>query len=97
MFMDDLKLYVEGKFELEQMVRVAEEISGAVGMEFGLEKCAVAHMRNGRTRRGGGVDLGGQAKIGELDRNGTYKYLGVTEMFGSSQTSLVWCAGTEPI
>ena len=55
-------------------------------MEFGLQKCAVAHMRNGRARRGGGVDLGGQAKIGELGRNDTYKYLGVAQMFGASQT-----------
>ncbi len=44
--------YAEGKSELEQMVSVTEEISGAVGMEFGFEKCAVAHMRNGRTSRG---------------------------------------------
>ncbi len=48
LFMDDLKLYAEGKSELDQMVKVTEVISGAVGMEFGFQKCAVAHMRNGR-------------------------------------------------
>ncbi len=61
--MDDLKLYAEGKSE---MVRVTEGISGAVGMEFGFQKCAVAHMRNGRTRRGGCVDLGGRVSWAEM-------------------------------
>ncbi len=46
MYVDDLKLYAESKEMLERMVGVTEEVSAAVGMEFGLKKCAVAHLIN---------------------------------------------------
>ncbi len=71
-----MTLYAESKEMLEQMVGVTEEVSAAVGMEFGLKKCAVAHLKNGRVKA---VGLGVQARIEELDQDSTYKYLGVAE------------------
>ncbi len=70
---------------LERMVGVTEEVSAAVGMEFGLKKCAVAHLKNGRVKAEGGVGLGVQARIEELDQDSTYKYLGVAQLLGASQ------------
>ncbi len=84
LYVDDLKLYAESKEMLERMVGVAEEISTAVGMEFGLKKCAVAHLKNGRVKAEGGVGLGAQARIEEVDQDSTYKYLGVAQLFGAS-------------
>ncbi len=37
-------------------MQVTESVSEAVGMSLGVRKCAVAHMRAGRVRRGGDVD-----------------------------------------
>ncbi len=53
---------------LERMVGVTEEVSAAMGMEFGLKKCAVAHLENGRVKAEGGVGLGVQARIEKLDQ-----------------------------
>ena len=47
-YMDDLKVYAEGERELAVMVKAVESASRAVGMEFGLKKCAVAGMRGGQ-------------------------------------------------
>ncbi len=47
MYMDDLKVYAENRESLEEVVRLVEEVSWAIGMELGLRKCAVAHMVHG--------------------------------------------------
>ena len=44
LFMDNLKIYSQGRRELSSAVNVVERVSKAIGMEFGLRKCAVAHM-----------------------------------------------------
>ncbi len=60
MFMDDLKVYEESKAELEASVAVVDEVSEAVGMELGVRKCAVAHMRAGSW---GGSPPGAQERL----------------------------------
>ena len=47
MFVDDLKVYAEGKKELDDTIKVVEGVSRALGMGMGLKKCAVAHMVQG--------------------------------------------------
>ncbi len=82
MFMDDVKLYEQSKAELEATMQVTESVSEAVGMSLGVRKCAVAHMRAGRVRRGGDVDTLRAGRIGEITGGGTYRYLGIEQVFG---------------
>ena len=41
MYMDDIKLFARNKKELETLIQVARINSQNVGMEFGIEKCAM--------------------------------------------------------
>ena len=67
MFVDDLKVYTDGKSGLEEAVKVVENVSGAMGMEFGLRKCAVAHMIRGSEEMRGGIALGSGTELRELE------------------------------
>ncbi len=84
MYMDDLKVYAEDRENLEEVVRLVEEVSGAMGMELGLRKCAVAHMVHGVAVMAGGVPLEKEKEkeISELEEGGVYKYRGVAQRFG---------------
>ena len=85
-FMDDLKAYEESMTELEATVQRAESVSEAVGMKFGLRKCAVAHEgRKGEIGGGGGVDTA-RDTIAEPQKGNIYKYLGVEQVVVAEHT-----------
>ena len=65
MYMDDLKVYAEDRENLEEVVRLVEKVSGAMGMELGLRKCAVAHMVHGVAVMAGGVPLEKEKEKGD--------------------------------
>ena len=48
LFMDDLKVYADGPENLKKMLTLVDRVSEAVGMQLGLNKCAVAHLRKGK-------------------------------------------------
>ena len=60
-------------------------MSGAVGMKFGIRKCAVAHLRNGKVAYGGNVGLDVGKRIEEVEE---YKYLGVSQLMGALKKTL---------
>ena len=47
-FMDDLKMYAESQETLGDTLGVMDRVSHVVGMELGLRKCAVPHVRHGK-------------------------------------------------
>ena len=47
LFMDDLRLYASSQRELDSLVKVVESYSRDIGMEFGMDKCAVLVMKDG--------------------------------------------------
>ena len=50
-----------------------------MGMEFGIEKCALLVMKSGKRHQTDGVELPNQDKRRTLAENETYKYLGILE------------------
>ena len=50
-----------------------------IGMEFGIEKCALLVMKSGRRYLTDGIELPNRDKIRTLTENETYKYLGILE------------------
>ena len=50
-----------------------------MGMEFGIEKCALLVMKSGKRHLTDGIELPNQDKIRTLAENETYKYLGILE------------------
>ena len=47
LYMDDLKLYGRSEQELESLIDFVRVFSRDIGMEFGLDKCAVLVLRQG--------------------------------------------------
>ena len=78
LFMDDLKLYGKSEKELEKLLEVVKVFSEDIGMEFGLDKCAVLILKRGMKVRCEGILLPDGQKMGAVDEDG-YKYLGVLE------------------
>ena len=76
--MDDIKLYGKSEKELEALVELVRVFSRDIGMEFGLDKCAVLSIRKGVKVHCDGIGLPSGEAMKELDENG-YKYLGVLE------------------
>ena len=88
MYMDDIKLFAKNEKELETLIHAVRIYSQDIGMEFGLEKCAMLVMKSGKGNRTDGMELSNQDKIRTLKENETYKYLGILEADSIKQVEM---------
>ena len=79
MYMDDITLFAKNEKELEILIHTIRIYSQDIGMEFGIEKCALLVMKSGKRHLTDGIELSNQDKIRTLAENETYKYLGILE------------------
>ena len=79
MYMDDIKLFAKNEKELETLIHTVRIYSQDIGMEFGIEKCAMLVMKSGKRHMTDRMELPSQDKIRTLGENETYKYLGILE------------------
>ena len=79
MYMVDIKLFAKNKKELETLIHAVRIYSQDIGMEFGIEKCAMHVMKSDKRHLTDGMELPNQDKIGTLAENETYKYLGILD------------------
>ena len=77
--MDDIKLIAQNDKELETLIHTVRIYSQDIGMEFGIEKCAMLVMKSGKRHMTDGMKLPNHEKIRMLGENETYKYLGILE------------------
>ena len=77
--MDDIKLFAKKEKELETLIHTIRISSQDIGMEFGIEKCALLVMKSGKRHLTDGIELPNKDKIRTLAENETYKYLGILE------------------
>ena len=63
---------------LVQTVRVFSE---DIGMEFGIEKCAMLVIEKGKIVKSVGIELPDRKVIKSLQEGESYKYLGILEAF----------------
>ena len=75
MYMDDIKLFTKNEKELEILIHTVRIYSQDIGMEFGIEKCAMLVMNSGKRHLTDGMELPNQDKIRTLAENETYRYL----------------------
>ena len=78
LFMDDLKLYGKTEGQLDRALRIVEQYSKDICMEFGLDKCAALTIKRGEKVRREGITLPDGQVIKDLEE-GSYKYLGILE------------------
>ena len=57
LFMDDLKLYSRSEKGLESFVQTVRVFSEDIGMELGIEKCAMLVMEKGKVLKSVGIEL----------------------------------------
>ena len=78
MCMDDVRLFAKNEKELETLIYIVRIYNQNIGMEFGIEKCAMLVMKSGKHLTGV-IELPNQDKIRMLGKKETYKYLGILE------------------
>ena len=67
------------KKELETLIHAVRIYSQDIGIEFGIEKCAMLVMKSDKRHLTYGIELPNQDKIRTLAENETYKYLGILD------------------
>ena len=79
LFMDDLKLNSRNEKELDSLFQTIHIFSKDIGMEFGIEKCAVLVIEKGNIVKSVGIELPDGKAIKSLQEGESYKYLGLSE------------------
>ena len=77
LFMDDLKLYASNEKSLEALIETVHVFSNGIGMEYGVEKCAVLTVKKRKMANSDGMALLNKTTIERLKEGDNYKYLGV--------------------
>ena len=78
--MDDIKLFAKNEKELESLIHTVRIYSQDIGMEFGIEKCAMLVMKSSKRHLMDEMELPNQDKTRTFRGKETYKYLGVLEV-----------------
>ena len=68
MYMDDIKLFAKNEKELETLIHAVRICSQDIGMEFGIEKCAMLVMKSGKRHLTDGNELPNQDKMKTLGK-----------------------------
>ena len=63
----------------ETLIHAVRIYSQGIGMEFGIEKCAMLAMKSGKRHMTDGMELPNHDRIRMHEENETYKYLGILE------------------
>ena len=79
LFMDDLKLYADSDENLNALVQTVHQFSKDIHMDFGLDKCAKCTIRAGKKVSAKDIELTDGSHITDLEKDSTYKYLGIEE------------------
>ena len=77
MYMDEIKFFAKNDKELETLIHAVRIYCQDIGMEFGIEKCAMLVMKSGKRHMAHGIELPNHDRIRTLEENETYKYLGI--------------------
>ena len=77
--MYDLKLYSRSEKGLDSLVHTVRIFSEDVGMEFGIEKCAMLVIEKGKIVKSVNIALPHGKVIKSLQEGESYKYLGILE------------------
>ena len=76
--MNDLKLYSRSEKGLDSLIQIVRVFSEDIGMEFGIERCAMLVMEKGKIVKSV-VELPNGKIIKSLQEGESYKYSGILE------------------
>ena len=81
--------------EIETLIHAVKIYSQDIGMEFGIEKCAMLVMKSGKRHMTDEMELPNHDRIRTLEENETYKYLGILETYIIKQVQMKDLIGKE--
>ena len=79
LFIDDLKLYSRSEKGLDSLAQTVRVFSEDIGMEFGIEKCAMLVMGKGKIVKSVGIELPNGKVIKSLQECQSYQYLAILQ------------------
>ena len=79
MYTDDIKLFEKYEKELETLTETITIYTQDIGMESGIEKCAMLIIKSGKRQITIETELPNQDRMRMLGKKETYKYLGILE------------------
>ena len=79
LLMDDLNLYSRSEKGFDSLVQTVRVFSEDIGMQFGIEKCAMLLMGKRKIVKSVGIELPDGKVIKSLQEGESYKYLGILE------------------
>ena len=79
LFMNDLKLYASNEKSLESLIQTVRVFSNDIGIEFGVEKCAVLAIKKGKMANSDGIALPNETTTKGLKEGDSFKYLRVIQ------------------
>lgn len=88
MYMDDIKLYTSSETQMKQLLKITENISKDIGMEFGMNKCKTLHIERGKWKNTLAKDTLNNEIMDTLKQTETYKYLGFQQNTKLSHTDI---------
>ena len=91
LFMDDLKFYSRSEKGLDSLVQFV--FLEDIGMEFGIEKCAMLVMEKGKIVKSVGIESPDGKVIKSLQEAESYKYLGILEADKFLEDEVECCEG----
>ena len=71
----NIKAFTKNERELEFLMQTIKIYSQDVGMEFGIEKCAMLMIKSGKREIAGGIGLPNQENNRTFGEKKNYKYL----------------------
>ena len=71
MYMDDIKLFAKNEKELKTPIHAVRIYSQDIGMEFGIDKCAMLVMKSGKRHMTDGMEQSNHDKIRTLGEEET--------------------------
>ncbi|KAK4879905.1 hypothetical protein RN001_008051 [Aquatica leii] len=89
LYMDDLKLLVATKQQLNQLLKITETFSKDINMTFGIDKCKINSIVKGRQTKQEDYSLEDNSDhIAAMGRTDDYKYLGYRQKIGIENTNI---------
>ncbi|XP_045510128.1 uncharacterized protein LOC123705416 [Colias croceus] len=79
LYMDDLKLFAPNRSRLTELLKITCDFSSSIGMELGVDKCAVIHVERGKVTTSDDITPSGAAHLRVLTEAETYRYLGMSQ------------------